>query len=1258
MEWVRCVLDLQAVQGDQRDRETGCYSREIAHALLAQLGQQELWLVLNGFLSDSVESVRADFDGSVPQARITTFDFAGPVSFNDKANEWRLRAAEKLRSYFIAELKPDLIFIPSLFEGYHDNIVTTIDAPATSVPTVATLHDLAPLSEPEVSLPDPRQKEWYYRKAMALKAADLLLAVSNYARARAIDCLNISEDKIIVVGRGVEPQFKPADPSGPDTTGVIRRHNISQHFVLCSREVNSRNDIEALVNGFALVPLEVRKNVQLVIENDHWPNRRDEIGQVLRKAGLDDKCVVFAQCQSTEERVALYNLCTVFVIPSAGDGFPTSALEALACGTPSIGADSGIVREILECKDALFESGKPAAIAKKLQQALTSDDFRRSLREQGLRRARLFTWEACARRVLDAFDEALLRRRVAERSPVPAWQKSPTLAYVWAGDSQADGLGDSGAALLPELAKSYNIEVIALEGIRDPWITSNFPIRDLRYFGQQSAKYDRVLYQLGSSHCYWPVLGMLKHKSGVVVLHDFYIGELLDFIEARGLNPDGFESELYASHGYDALLFEKREGRSAAIAKYPSNRRVLDRAAGIVVLSEQFKALADEWYGRDASKDWRAIPKPKAMHHQHGAGYPARDTSREFFVCCFGPLRPTKLNHRIITAWIASGLARDPACRLVFVGEVADGTYDKQLRDLITGSECGEQILVTGRVSRGDYCSYLEKANVAVDLRSESKDESFETLLDCLAHGVPTIVSGHRFVAGVPDGTVARIPQAFDDAELICELERLFGDSDYRQALSASAVRYVKDVHYPSNVARMYRDAIEDFARNHPRSVEERLICNVASTEATVQCEDRDLRGTASAIAIHRKQFGPGQLLMDVSGTARYPGNTGVQRVARHLAREIISTPPAGFRPEPIHDLNGSYTYGRRFSMAMFDQACAIPDDPIEVRDGDVLLGLDICTEAIRLEQRFLEGLRARNISMQFVVFDLLPILQPEMFPKEEPARFRVWLETLSEVADGLICISRSVADELLNWLEAEQISRLRPLNVGYFHLGANIWKPSATSGVPHEANAVLAATRLRPSVLMVGTVEPRKGHAQALAAIEQLWADGVDANLVIIGVEGWNVKHLTGRLNHHPEAGKRLFWLSRASDELLSQIYSASTVLLSASLGEGFGLPLIEGAMNGLPIIARDLPIFREVAGEHAFYFEGRSAESLASALHTWLDLNSRGLAPPSKGIIRLTWQQSASQLLEVVTGSRKYQEWSPRQGARPRKNSTPASF
>jgi glycosyltransferase involved in cell wall biosynthesis len=124
-------------------------------------------------------------------------------------------------------------------------------------------------------------------------------------------------------------------------------------------------------------------------------------------------------------------------------------------------------------------------------------------------------------------------------------------------------------------------------------------------------------------------------------------------------------------------------------------------------------------------------------------------------------------------------------------------------------------------------------------------------------------------------------------------------------------------------------------------------------------------------------------------------------------------------------------------------------------------------------------------------------------------------------------------------------------------------------------------------------------------------------------------VSTLIERLNHHPELGKRLIWLEGISDEYLDKVYAACTCLIIASEGEGFGLPLIEAAQRNLPIIARDIPVFREVAAEHAFYFKGLEPEQLAIVIQHWLTLYANETHILSNAMPWQTWKQSAEKLL-----------------------------
>jgi glycosyltransferase involved in cell wall biosynthesis len=218
-------------------------------------------------------------------------------------------------------------------------------------------------------------------------------------------------------------------------------------------------------------------------------------------------------------------------------------------------------------------------------------------------------------------------------------------------------------------------------------------------------------------------------------------------------------------------------------------------------------------------------------------------------------------------------------------------------------------------------------------------------------------------------------------------------------------------------------------------------------------------------------------------------------------------------------------------------------------------------------------------------------------------------------------------------WLQKNPPTRHQVPRIASFHLGADVENSAPSKGLPQDAAQTLKAIKSKTSFLTVGTLEPRKGHLQTLAAFELLWAQQVDVNLVIVGKKGWMVDELTARINNHTELGQRLFWLDGISDEYLESIYEASACLVSASEGEGFGLPLIEAAKQHISILARDLPVFREVAGDHAFYFTGLAAEDLVLAVKTWLNLHQNKHVPDSKRIPILTWAQSTQQLVSQLS-------------------------
>jgi glycosyltransferase involved in cell wall biosynthesis len=360
-----------------------------------------------------------------------------------------------------------------------------------------------------------------------------------------------------------------------------------------------------------------------------------------------------------------------------------------------------------------------------------------------------------------------------------------------------------------------------------------------------------------------------------------------------------------------------------------------------------------------------------------------------------------------------------------------------------------------------------------------------------------------------------------------------------------------------------------------------------------------------------------------------------VQRVTRSILAEFLKTPPDNYDVKLVYATLGNrgYRYANKF-LAKLDgkDSQGAVDDVVEAFSGDIFLGLDLQHHTTRFQSETLKAMRRNGVFVCFVVYDLLPIQFPHFWPGEHGVKLvhENWLKVVCE-ADAAIGISKAVADELKMWIARDSIPHANHFKASWFHLGANI-SNSPTQGMPANADVMISQLKERPSFLLVGTLEPRKGYQQVLDSFELLWSQGQQVNLVIVGKKGWLVDELHQRIISHSEAGKRFFWIDSASDRFLEKLYEACTCLIAASYGEGFGLPLIEAAQHQTPIIARNLPVFKEVADDAAYYFDGLLPSDLADAVLAWLALYREGRHPKSSQLKWQNWEESAKQLWDVV--------------------------
>ncbi len=277
--------------------------------------------------------------------------------------------------------------------------------------------------------------------------------------------------------------------------------------------------------------------------------------------------------------------------------------------------------------------------------------------------------------------------------------------------------------------------------------------------------------------------------------------------------------------------------------------------------------------------------------------------------------------------------------------------------------------------------------------------------------------------------------------------------------------------------------------------------------------------------------------------------------------------------------------------------------------------------------------LKEKGIRCYAVLYDILPIQFPEYFEKKTVKSYKPYVEELLNNYNGILSDSKSVSDELLEYNQSREKKGVKEkVKIGYFHLGQNSFSVKNTTYVRKEIEEFFQLSE--DVFFMLGTIEPRKGHSFILKAFEKMWKEGKDISLCMMGNIGWNRKEFIEKLKKHPEQKKRLLFIEAATDDEVQYAYKNTTALIQASAGEGFGLPLIEASQYGVPILCSNIPVFHEVAGSHAIYFNRKeeNIDSVIQAVEEFFRLREIGKLPDSSCINKVTWEDAAQKVYQMI--------------------------
>ena len=374
------------------------------------------------------------------------------------------------------------------------------------------------------------------------------------------------------------------------------------------------------------------------------------------------------------------------------------------------------------------------------------------------------------------------------------------------------------------------------------------------------------------------------------------------------------------------------------------------------------------------------------------------------------------------------------------------------------------------------------------------------------------------------------------------------------------------------------------------------------------------------------------KLYVDVTLIAETDLRTGIQRAVRGILEGLFALASNTLEVTPVRLVRShgewQFEHADEFVRTHFPTKVITANMPAHPVRGDAVLLLDFSALAIVAAYKagFLSNLKDNGVRLFPVIYDLLPISHPNLFPPHASPAHESWAALLPAISEKLLCISEATRGAYIEFSEERGLSGTE---IEVFRLGSNIEGSLPSTTTEPKTIKIPGKNSLR--FLMVGTIEPRKGHEVILKAFEALWERGCKYELLIVGKFGWQTDNLIEAMRTRTNGG-RLRYLENVTDDELVECYLSADCLIAASIAEGYGLPLLEAAHYGIPIIARDIPSFREIAGQNACYFEDDRTAALVQTIESWASLYAEGAHPRSDNITIPTWLDAASDILALI--------------------------
>ncbi|WP_246191603.1 glycosyltransferase family 4 protein [Pseudoxanthomonas gei] len=505
-------------------------------------------------------------------------------------------------------------------------------------------------------------------------------------------------------------------------------------------------------------------------------------------------------------------------------------------------------------------------------------------------------------------------------------------------------------------------------------------------------------------------------------------------------------------------------------------------------------------------------------------------------------------------------------------------------------------------------------------------------VLEAMAFGAPVISSN---LGSLPE--VVHDPRCLfdprDEEATVAILAASLDQPAFREVLTHGAIEHARTFTWDRCAGEAF-DALSDLAGSATTTP---VACGPQKLPVTqtdidtwsdlLWASPADLGALESSLRTSAAK-GRRRILVDISEVIRMDARSGIQRVVRNFCTGLQAL--AAEQDFELHPFCWSEGGGIHHADAFAHARLGLPerasgDAPVVAQANDLVFMLDSSWWSPERFDALHADVHRQGGEVVWMVYDLIPMLFPETCHPGMPPSYAHWLAHAIASADGFVCISEATRADLEAFMDRHGGFERRPWTRSV-HLGSDL-ESGQVGAAAEDTVRITQSLAGVPTLLCIGTMEPRKDYASVLASFEQLWKAGIDCALVIVGKQGWNVDALAVRLRQHPQAGRRLFWLEGLEDGDIDHLLQHAAALVQASISEGYGLPIVEAGSKGVPLLLSDIAVFREIAGDAASYFPVGDHQALAGLIRDGL---KDGFLRPGQGsIVTRTWREVSIDLV-----------------------------